>query len=170
MDTKNRLILNLGCRNRPLDGAINVDLIQPRRCGGHEWLRANVLELDQHFLAESVHEIHSEHLLEHLTHYEITTLLYTLWVLLVPGGLLRIVVPDFYRLISNYRAKQLNNGDFSDADILHIKVFDTDQETLHRTVWYDLIGTWYLTREGFFSEPIIRYPSNIEIEFSTSKI
>lgn len=160
--------INLGCGNRLLEGYINIDIYAPSHKTKEQFLQADALEIDSYFLADSVDEVYSSHFFEHLTHFEVTDLLYRIFNILKPGGKLIIRVPDFIGLITDY-AKRQSKGDFSDTDILHLKVFSTEKETLHKTVWYKEIGQYYLVREGLFDVMSARWPSLGEIEFTAVK-
>ena len=157
--------INLGCRNNLLKDYINVDIQEMMIKTDCPFLCANALDIDRHFKANSVDEVVSEHFFEHLTHAEITNLLYKIFVILKPGGTIKITVPDFKGILEVYEKKH-QNGDFTDVDILHIKVFDVPEEGLHKTVWYDYIGEFYLIREGLFTMYGIEKPSPFEICFT----
>lgn len=161
------LKLNLGSRNNLLKGYINIDFSGD--FDSSNFKKMDILSIDDYFLAGTVSEIKAVHFMEHLTHQQVTVLMYKLWCLLIPAGVLEIITPDFYNLISYYKDKH-KNGDFSDVDILHIKVFDTEEETFHKTVWYEEIGKYYLEREGFFSVKEVSHPSFIEIKFKAVKL
>lgn len=161
--------LNLGSRNNLKPDAINVDLFEFTGETEKQYLCSDAFKLDTYFEAGSFSKITANHFMEHLTHEQLTKLMYILWMLLVPGGKLSVTTPDFYALINKYRKKQLE-GDFSDADIIHLKVFDVEEETNHKSVWYDAIGCWYLERENFFRVDEITRPSDIEIQFNCTKL
>lgn len=169
------LKINLGCGSRLLPGYVNVDKAKypirylPDYTPPHTYLQADVMELDKWFPAESATEIRSEFLFEHLTHQQITKLLFKIWNVLERRGVLIIIVPDFEAMIDYYDSKQ-KRGEFNDADIMHYRFFSTEDETLHRSVWYPTIGTWYLTREGLFADPAIAALDESTIEFKTRKI
>jgi predicted SAM-dependent methyltransferase len=173
--------INLGCRNNIMKGYINMDIEEllfeigsdPRRnmleIDETEFLHGDAMNIDKYFRTGSVSEVIANHFFEHLTHEQVTILLYKIWCILEPGGLLKITTPDFYGLIKKY--KRLHESkDFSDVDILHIKVFDTKEETYHKTVWYEDIGKYYLEREHFFEVTEIRHPSDIEVSFIAQKL
>lgn len=167
-----KLKLNLGCGGDLKEGYINIDLYEPlfiTNDGGRQFLGVNIMHINNYFAANSVDEILASHVFEHLTHYEVTTLLFKLWGILAPRGELTIITPDFYQIMLSDKEKRLN-GDFSDVDILHLKVFSTEDETLHRSVWYKELGNWYLTREGLFETPVYSKPSDIECCFYTRKV
>ncbi len=168
--------INLGCRNRILHGYANIDLFVPKfnwedsiQDEETSFYKINAMDIDQHFEAGTIDEIVATHFFEHLTHEQITTLLYKLWCLLKPRGELIITTPDFYNIINSYKSKH-EAGNFSDVDILHIKVFDTKEESFHKTVWYKEIGEYYLEREGLFHVEGIERPSPIEIKFIARKV
>jgi predicted SAM-dependent methyltransferase len=171
--------LNLGCRNNILERYVNVDFdelhfrvenpVQTKEEQDTLFLCADIMDIDLYFKAGTIEEIVANHFFEHLTHEQITKLLYKLWCLLMPGGMLKITTPDFYQLLCSYKEKH-EKGDFSDVDILHIKVFDTEEESFHKTVWYYEIGKYYLEREGFFKVEDTTKPSRIEISFVAYKI
>jgi predicted SAM-dependent methyltransferase len=171
--------INLGCRNNILEGYVNVDFnelhfevgnrFQSKEQPETIFLCANIMDIDLYFKAGSVTEIVANHFFEHLTHEQITKLLYKLWNLLTPGGMLKITTPDFYWLIRHYKEKH-QREDFSDVDILNIKMFDTQEETFHKSVWYEEIGKYYIEREKFFCVLTINWPSPIEITFIAKKI
>ena len=158
--------LNLGCGNKLLPDYINIDLmvLPEEEYKGHNFIEADVQELPSLFAAESVDEVRAEHLFEHLTHAEITTLLFKIWSVLKPGGRLIIITPDFIKLLDEL-ANRTSRGDFSTLDITCLKLFSTPDETLHRSIWYDEVGEWYLSREDLFTVDRITRPSKIEIQF-----
>ena len=130
----------------------------------------DVEEVFERFLmVEGVDEIVSRHLFEHLTHEQITILLLKLWRILKPGGKLEITVPNFQQILFYYE-KQFRKNDFSNLDILHSRIFGIGEEGLHKTIWSEKIGIFYLVREDFFTSPIVLYKDNdLEITFKTKK-
>lgn len=165
------LKLNLGCGNALKEGFHNIDVLylSDSVTEGYTYLCENVMRINEIYRAESVDQVVAEHLFEHLTHYEITTLLFKIHSVLKPGGILSIVTPDFIRLINDLK-KQTSQGDFSFLDIAHLKIFSTEDETMHRTIWYDDVGVWYLTREGLFGNVTIAHPTDTEIRFNAIRI
>ena len=164
-------ILNLGSRNVFLPNCINIDLEKMHFTSKlSEYKKMDILHIDTYIESNTIDEIIAIHFFEHLTHLQVTTLLYKLWVLLVPAGKITIVTPDYFSIITYWKKKQQEKKDFSDVDILHIKVFDVDEETTHKTVWYEEIGKWYLERENLFSVLQINKPSHFECKFIAQKI
>jgi len=82
--------LNLGAGGMPLDGYVNVDIKN-----GSEAYPLNCPD-------NSVQEIRASHLLEHFPRNEVQNVLKD-WVrALVPGGVLKIAVPDFDYIVAAY--------------------------------------------------------------------
>lgn len=150
MKREDKIRLNLGCRNDILDGFINID-IDDIQIGNSNFKRMNVLDIDLYFKVNSVIEIVANHLFEHLTHSQISVLLYKIWKILKPNGILRITVPDFQQLIFQYD-KRFRNNDYGSLDTFQSRIFGIEEESLHKTFWNPHIGLFYLQREGFFSD------------------
>lgn len=97
LDRSKPLLLHLGCGPRRLEGWINADLAGRQKID---------LALDARkrlpFPAGSLDAIFSEHLLEHLDYDEAERLLRECARVLKPGGVVRIVVPDFGRYAADY--------------------------------------------------------------------
>lgn len=89
------LKLHLGCFNNIKLGYVNIDLDN-----------RNSLNLDLReklpFANESVSEIYSEHLWEHLPEEYAYQLFYECYRVMIPGGLLTIGVPDALILLKSY--------------------------------------------------------------------
>ncbi len=168
------LRLNLGSGGRLLPGYVNIDMLEldlfKKSSIGPtmEYLRADIFQLRKYFASETVDEVRASHFFEHLTHQQIITLLYHIWDLLKPKGRLVIVTPNFPEILRLYEVKH-REGDFTDLDLLHTKIFNEEDETFHRSIWNSEIGHFYLTREGFYNHPKITFPSDEEIKFETNK-
>lgn len=160
--------LNLGCGNRILPNYINIDNMKLEFKTGN-FLNINVFDLPKYFKSNSIHEIRASHFFEHLTHSQIIKLLYICWDLLIPKGILHIIVPDFYSIMEIYQLKA-QKRDFKDIDLLHIKIFNEEDETVHRSIWSKDIAKYYLEREGFYKIEVMRNLSEIELEFNCIKI
>jgi len=106
--------LHLGCGARVIEGWINID----------EKLDPSVSsDLLQHFAAldlrerlpydtGSVDRIFSEHFLEHLHRHDAVKLLKECRRVMIPGGVIRVSVPDLRTLIDKYLERDL---DFASA-------------------------------------------------------
>ena len=102
------LKVHLGSGPINIQGWVNVDA----RAYVHVHLESNGFELRE-FVDGSISEIYLCHVLEHFSFEEAHQLLKGLKVKLCQGGIIRISVPSFDRLIDVYK--------FSDSDINKIK-------------------------------------------------
>lgn len=126
--------LNIGGGSGPeLPGYITVD----RKTGGEAyplpaWVttpNATKMQLTD----GSVDEVRVSHVLEHFSHRELTNVV-TEWVrVLKPGGVLKIAVPDFDKIVSMYAngtdplAESYLMGGHSDANDHHGAIFNEDR-------------------------------------------
>jgi len=119
--------INVGCGASPTPGFINFDnsltvriasqgalagrltrVISPARFkfvttareSGIRWAVATALPLED----ETVDVVYSSHMLEHLTPSDAKRFLAEARRVLIPGGTIRIVVPDLRRLVQRYQA------------------------------------------------------------------
>lgn len=90
--------LHLGCGKRFLPGWTHVDIIH----FNHIDVVCDVRRLDT-FADGSVAEIYGSHVLEHFKRQELDLVLREWRRVLVPGGLLRLAVPDFAAIVEVYR-------------------------------------------------------------------
>lgn len=143
--------INLGCGNEILSDFVNIDLAVSSIFSSEAIvIRMNAMDIDKYFMAGSVEEIVSRHFFEHLSHEQITILLYKLWKILVPSGKLQITVPDFYGIIEYFKKKH-EEQKFETVDILHSRIFASEEESPHRSIWSAEIARHYLLRESFFT-------------------
>jgi len=113
----NKLKLNLGSGDCPIDGYVNID-----RKNGQE-----AYPLD--YADNSVDEIRASHILEHFGLHEISKVLENWAVKLKPGGLLKIAVPDFAKIVEIYKTGKGNTvgylcGGQVDENDYHKSIFD----------------------------------------------
>lgn len=92
------LKLHLGCGKRDIPGFTNVDICDLP----HIHYRQNADDLSM-FPDESVELIYASHLLEYFDRTEARDVLKEWWRVLMPGGTLRIAVPDFEALVRAYQ-------------------------------------------------------------------
>jgi predicted SAM-dependent methyltransferase len=121
--------LDIGCGDKPLEGYIGID----RRLGGE----AYPLKFSDgsEVPSESAEVVRASHVLEHFGHQHIRSVLQE-WVrALSPGGVLKIAVPDFAKIVAAYKGDSpcpiqayLMGGQTDDND-QHRSVFD--RETLY---------------------------------------
>jgi len=148
--------INLGCRNVLLPGYYNVDKEEMPLVNapdGVKFLQFDAMSIDQYFLANSVDEVFMSHVLEHFTYFGVTQILYKIWGILKPGGCLVGAVPDSEEMIQHFKRK-LQAGDLRDIDVIHLEIFGALDEGMaqqHKTVWFEEMAKYFLTRQGFFT-------------------
>ena len=117
------LRLNLGCGAYKLEGFVNIDQFE----NVEPDLVADVTNLL--YEPNTVDEIYCGHLLEHLTWEEGQNALRHWLAILKPGGMIRIVVPNFDVIVKNY----LDNP--TTAAMKHLNdyfIYSYVQDSLHR--------------------------------------
>jgi len=168
------LKLNLGCRNEILEDYINIDIDKLNIYDKNDQIKPvviqmNAMDIDRYFIVGSVDKIIARHFFEHLSHEEITILLYKIWSILKTNGELYIAVPDFQRILEHYVAEHKMQN-FANVDVLHSRLFGIADESLHKTVWTSEIGVFYLTRENFFVlDSIEKVEDELELRFYCHK-
>lgn len=112
--------LNLGAGELPIEGFISID----RKTGGE----AYPLQCEDN----SVDEIRASHVLEHFSYYQVPVVVKHWASKLKRGGLLRIAVPDFKKIASDYVGGKKTNvlgytmGGQTDENDYHKSLFDRD--------------------------------------------
>lgn len=118
--------LNLGSRNFPVEGFLNMDM------DAHPGvdITGDVRDLSR-FSDESVIAICASHILEHFPHVETADVLREWYRVLAPGGTLYVAVPDFRRAIELYERAGLEDwivyflwGEQSYKTAFHYTAFD----------------------------------------------
>ncbi len=89
--------LHIGCGNRYIPGFIHIDV----RKLPHVDYVTSADKLDM-FADNSVDLIYNCHILEHFRRNQIENVLKEWWRVLKPGGVLRVAVPDFEKLVEVY--------------------------------------------------------------------
>jgi len=120
--------LNWGCGARPEPGWLNADL----RTGSGVGLLSDIRQ-GLPLRSESIHYIHSSHALQELTYQEVGPALSELRRVLLPGGVLRLCLPDFDLAMAAHRAR----------DAAYFYVPDSDARSLSGKLSIQL--TWYGT-------------------------
>jgi len=161
--------LNIGCGTELLDGYVNIDKFPILIRTDKDFRQIDILNISNYFQANSIDEIRAHHVFEHFTHIEVTVILFKLWMIMKPGGILSITTPDFYHMIIE-QYQETEDHTFSNMDIFNLKFFSTEDETLHKSVWWESVGRWYLEREKLFKVKEVIRPSTIEIQFNARKL
>lgn len=89
--------LHLGCGEKYLPGYLHMDI----RAFDHVDYVGDVKDLSQ-FAKETFDEIYACHVLEHIGRHQVLAVLQEWSRVLIRGGLLRIAVPDFEAITSEY--------------------------------------------------------------------
>lgn len=89
--------LHLGCGPRYIEGFYHIDALE----FPHINYQGSVKDLSQ-FANDSIELIYAAHLLEHFGRKEFLTVLREWYRVLKPGGILRIAVPDFEKVVKMY--------------------------------------------------------------------
>jgi predicted SAM-dependent methyltransferase len=97
--------LHVGCGSRFLPGYIHVDC--DASLHAHIDVQCTLDDLRRHFQPHSVEEIYACHVLEHVSRHSISKVFDIFFSLLVPGGLLRIAVPDIEAVARLYLTQKV---------------------------------------------------------------
>lgn len=137
--------LHLGCGNKILDGFINIDI---RQTDGVD-IVSNVSNLEM-FEKNSIETIYACHVLEHIGRKDYHTVLKNWYELLIPGGILRISVPDMEKVFYHY-------GTHKNLEILKGFIWggQTYPENFHYCGWDYKSISEDLTNVGF--KEILKY-------------
>jgi hypothetical protein len=168
MDSK---IVNLGCGQMPIEGAINVDLYS-----GLAEVNKDALEYLSSSSDNSIDVLHADHFLEHLGFEEEKTFFMHLKRCLSANGVAHIKVPDFEWLCKTFLSAEENAYEFyttgEDAEY-----FGGGYDTKKR--WSVLMATFFghqdgggqLHRNGFTRDKFTSIASilGMQVEISTYK-
>ncbi len=99
------LKLHIGCGMRVIPGFKHVDIID----APHIDYRCSVDNLCD-FADGSVSLIYASHVLEHFGRHEVEAVLKGWYRVLMPGGIVRIAVPDFAAVVELYEQEGLKDG------------------------------------------------------------
>lgn len=88
--------LNLGCGKRNMAEFINIDAVKQTE----ETVVGDILDLE--YPDNSVEEIFSEHVIEHLDKNEIVKFFSEIYRLLMPGGKIVLISPDMITAVEEY--------------------------------------------------------------------
>lgn len=98
------LKLHLGCGSKFIPGFIHIDVVENE----HIHHQGSVCKLP--YEDQSVSLIYASHVLEHFGRWEMHDVLHEWYRVLVPGGVLRLAVPDFAACAKIYYEEGLKDG------------------------------------------------------------
>lgn len=148
--------LHLGVGKCYIPGWVNIDIFSTVSAD----LYANMSALP--YDRNSIDVIYASHVLEHVNRHVVRTVLNHWYDLLVPGGLLRLSVPNFSAIITRYNMTHnlselmglLYGGQNSPLNVHHI-IFDMDLMTEYlRTVGFRNITVydWKQTSHNMYDD------------------
>ena len=142
-----KVLLHIGCGKIDSPEFINIDA-QPFP---HVHIVSDNITSLEDFADATVDLVYMCHILEHIKRHELKTVLSEMRRVLKPGGILRLSVPDFDRLLEVYNAsgrnmetisRQLMGGQDNQYNI-HYSVFNCERLTeLLREVGFHGITSW----------------------------
>ena len=116
----------------------------------------NVCKLN--FTENSVDEVYSSHLLEHLYLDQALKLISDIHMWLKPGGLFRIVLPDYDHFIDSYIAeREKQDGQAIENFRLNLVSFPAQKPNIGKSIWRFLKASenhqhkWYPTKSYLFN-------------------
>lgn len=135
--------LHIGCGSRRLAGWINADAVQG--------VGDVVVDLHNDLPRDTFVEIYGSHVLEHCWPQDTPAILRSLCVALLPGGTLRLSVPDLRLIVKNCVDSTAYGGDDSALAVLYGGTFSrtTSAPDLHRQAFWKERLTRLLTDAGF---------------------
>lgn len=139
-DNSSMVRLNIGSGNTTIPGFINIDA----RNLPNVHIVSDKLTLDD-FKDGSVSEIYLCHVLEHVSHLNITSVLSHYYEKLCSGGLLRLSVPDFREIVRIYEG---GGGDISLIETALMGGQDYDYN-FHKSLYDETYLTDKLLLAGF---------------------
>lgn len=134
------LKVHVGSGEVNIQGWVNIDA----RNFNHVHIISKKISFDE-FTNDSIQEIYLCHVLEHLSFTEVEELLDIIFLKLKAGGLVRISIPDFDKIISIYDADKNNLN-----KIKHILMGGQDYEyNFHKAVFNKSFLSGLLASKGF---------------------
>lgn len=139
--------LNLGCGDNYYDGFVNADFFNGFRFWKNE-KRKTDWQLDFRYplnCNDNFWEgVFTEHVLEHLYHDDVISLLYELERTMRPGATIRIIVPDLQQCCEDYCDNSLKPGE-TGASLM----WNLSQNWAHKSLWDFNLMKEALERVGF---------------------
>ena len=147
MNTNDEIRLNLGCASRPLPGYVNIDMdtleqIRTRYPSseiphGIQVYQYDILNLP--FLDNSVSEVRSESMIEHLSFSEEKEFFFEMQRVIKPGGILNFSVPDFEVTVRQWLDAKDDWKDF----------YRSDDEAIAQSHWFGTYSYGVENRWGY---------------------
>ena len=137
-----RLKLHIGCGMRHIPGYVHVDIMD----APHIDIRCFVDKLHK-FANESASVIYASHVLEHFGRYEVEGVLREWHRVILPGGVLRLAVPDFAAVVEMYEHEGLKDGKSGLVGL--ICGGQRNEFDFHKIIFDERFLTYLLTKAGF---------------------
>ena len=153
---KAKLHLGCGCKifhSSTKEEWYNLDMNPPSECLDKKdtIIKGDILALTGLFPVKTFDEIYSEFVFEHLPLSAIFDLLYQMWLILKDDGIIIVKVPNFLHIIKTFEEDCQEEGeDYSTLEGIALRVFCTERESIHRSVWTPASGRKYLEMDNLF--------------------
>jgi len=162
--------LHLGCGSRLFPSTtekqwINLDLQPPSHHIPHNVtvVKGDFLKLTTLFPSETFAYIFSNHVLEHISTHDLVGLLYQMRMVLKDDGRIDVRVPNMLRILERYdEGCRQGDLDFPETVSVETRIFCTEQETRHRSVWTRNSARALLEMDGLFEVVHIRQEEHKE--------
>lgn len=158
------MILNLGCGNKLLPGAINVDITEPN-CDleGFTFVKHDIINYLETFPIETASEIHLYYILEHLSFPNANYLTFLLNKSLKMGGRVVGVTDDFESIVERYYPLTKIPGEkgrlerLTEMHGLLWELYDEENTTFHKSIWTKELLDFVFMKDGFKKGLFSRY-------------
>ena len=153
---KTKTKLNVGCGSDLLPGYINVDRRDsPTWMDTQEgYIHADLTDLGATFPDNFADEVRAIYVLEHFDYAGVMHVLFQLWKVLLPSALIRIAVPNFEALVGELNVERTTPE--LQPHLINLKVFSTEAETLHKSVWTEQSARHYMMQEGLWKNITVK--------------
>jgi len=119
--------LNLGSGKKNLDGYINIDAVLHTK----DTVVGDILNLK--YKDNTVDEIYSEHVIEHLDRNELSRYFSEAYRMLKLGGKLIIVAPSIIKILDNFNDNKIGIDDLDNfLFALHLHTYDYHKQSIYK--------------------------------------
>lgn len=133
--------LNLGCGKRLLSGYVNID--------SNPFEGVVVMDVrNLQYSDDSIDEILSEFVLEHIPYYEVPETLWEWWRVLKQEGILKLMVPDFEMIAKAYLTHTISRQDLH-CQLFNSPIINPEKQTPHFNAFDKPYLKELLEQEGF---------------------